>query len=116
MILTVGEVQWKLHFHTEFAQAGELWDVVVKCVIHSGPCILSHTEPRYCVNGPLGSARCSKKDNFNRRVGNRLALTRAISGLPVETRKLIWKAYWLKTRRPKESSAKFRERLSKVAA
>jgi len=116
MVLKVGEVKWKLHFRTEIVQ-NALWDVVIRCALHSGPCILSQKEPVHCVNTALeGEAKCSKKDNFNRRVGNRLALTKALKNLPLVTRESIWRAYWQKVRRPKESSAKFKQRLLRSAA
>ena len=116
MVLQIGDTKWKLHFHTEVVQNDACkWDVVIRCAIHSGPCILSQAEPRYCVSGLVGEAKCSKKDRFNRRVGNRLALTRALAGLPVLTRRTIWAAYWLRVRRPKESSVKFKARIQHAA-
>ena len=39
-------------------------------------------------------ALCSYDDNFSRPVGRKLALTRAIKGLPRETRKEVWAEYW----------------------
>lgn len=125
MVLTIGEVKWRLHFHSKTVALNGptnpkgLWDVVTTCLVHSGPCIdgpADHGQETHCVNGLSGVARCSRKDGFNRRVGHRLALTRAISQLPVETRKLIWQAYWLRTRRPKESSQKFRQRIDKASS
>lgn len=42
----------------------------------------------------FGEAECHPLDNFDRRIGRRLALTRAIEELPRETRKEIWQEYW----------------------
>lgn len=44
-----------------------------------------------------GRARCSKKDNFNKEAGRKLALERAIAILPRADRALIWSAYFGRT-------------------
>lgn len=122
MVLQIGEVKWMLHFHTEDAPAAPnplpegfkplLWDRLVRVHVHTGPCIETIGTPKHCVNGRVGVAKCSLKDQFVRSVGNRLALTNALKGLPADTRKAIWRAYWLKTRRPKESSLHFQARVA----
>ena len=116
MVLRIGEQKWHLHFHIEDepGDSKALWYVVVKCLVHTGPCILTHAEPRHCINGLHGEARCSRKDNFVRAVGNRLALTRAIETLPISTREALWAAYWQVARRPKETSAHFRLRTGRT--
>lgn len=40
-----------------------------------------------------GFAACSMGDNFNRNLGRKLALTRAVKDLPKEQRRTIWNAY-----------------------
>ena len=48
-------------------------------------------------NKPLiGTATCHPHDNFSRRVGRRIALTRAIKNLPREYRKRVWEKYLAK--------------------
>ncbi len=39
-------------------------------------------------------AICSKKDNFDRSIGRKLSLARAISGLKKEQRRKFWEAYF----------------------
>ena len=112
MVLKIGEQRWHLHFHTTISNSTtELWDVVTTCLVHTGPCILTTAEPKYCVNGRVGRASCSKRDQFVRSVGNRLALTRALEHVPPATRRQIWQAYWQRVKRPKETPQQFRERL-----
>ncbi len=41
----------------------------------------------------MGTALCSTLDNFNRNMGRKIALQRAIKDLPKDQRKLIWSAY-----------------------
>lgn len=40
-----------------------------------------------------GMTVCSEEDQFDRVVGRKVALTRALKGLPKEHRKIIWDAY-----------------------
>ena len=42
----------------------------------------------------LGAGLCHPNDQFNKAIGRKVALARAISGLPRETRTQIWKAYF----------------------
>lgn len=37
-----------------------------------------------------GTAWCSRKDQFCKRTGRRIALTRAIAALPTEIRRAVW--------------------------
>ncbi len=48
------------------------------------------------VNIAVGSSICSKTDNFNKRTGRKIALSRAIKSadLPKNFRKEIWDAYF----------------------
>src|SRR6266571_8529536 len=106
MVLRIGEQKWHLHFHTTEAESDESrlarklpplrYDIVVKCQVHTGPCVWTFVEPKYCVNGPVGTDWCSKSDQFVRRVGHKLALQRAIGHMPVAVRRQIWAAYWSK--------------------
>ena len=124
MLLKVGNTLWRLHFHTREAESDEerlkrgqeplRWNIETVCYAHSGQCILSAGPNKYCVNGAVGVAKCSKKDQFVRSVANRLALTRAIEDMAEPTRRAIWEAYWLRVRRPKETPAEFRRRLGTV--
>jgi len=130
MILKIGsgeqEQQFRVHFHREYAETDEqraakdppepplLWTVVVTCAIHTGPCVLTARTPKYCINGNVGTSKCSKKDQFVRATGAKTALARAMRHLSPEVRKLIWEAYWQRTRRPKETSAAFKKRLEAV--
>lgn len=41
-----------------------------------------------------GEALCSAQDVFNKEVGRKISLSRAIQGFPRETRKQIWEAYF----------------------
>lgn len=41
-----------------------------------------------------GIACCHINDNFDRRIGRRIALTRAVKKLPRAIRSLIWAEYW----------------------
>jgi hypothetical protein len=112
---------WHLHFHRQEAESDVArairklpplpWDVVTTCLVHNGPCVLTHMEPKYCVNGTVGTSKCSKRDQYVRATGAKQALARALRFLSVELREQIWQAYWLRTRRPKERPEKFRKRL-----
>ena len=42
----------------------------------------------------LGSAVCAKEDRFQRRVGRKVALTRAMKALPREVRREVWEDLW----------------------
>jgi len=41
-----------------------------------------------------GRAFCSVSDNFDKKVGRELALTRALQGVKREQRKQVWEQYW----------------------
>jgi hypothetical protein len=47
----------------------------------------------------FGITYCSKNDNFNRKIGRKISLTRAISKLDKSTRKEIWDNYWKQVRK-----------------
>lgn len=124
MLLKIGEEKWHLHFKRESAASDEeriekglpplLYKLIITCAIHTGLCIKSDTnEKTHCVNGTQGMAFVSKRDQFVRSVGNKLALSRALNKttLSKETRRAIWDAYWVRVKRPKETSKKFQRRL-----
>lgn len=39
-------------------------------------------------------AVCSKGDNFSKKIGRKIALTRALARYPREVRKVFWAEYW----------------------
>jgi len=49
-----------------------------------------------------GEARCSRQDNFNKAVGRKVALAKALKeiNLPKQERKLIWEAYHSRDKKP----------------
>lgn len=49
----------------------------------------------YCGPGMLymGAAFCSPHDNFDRRIGRKLAFTRAIADFPREQRRELWREF-----------------------
>jgi hypothetical protein len=120
------EQQFHLHFHREESESDESrkaknlpplrWSFVTTCAVHTGPCVPSAGEQKYCTVGIVGTSKCSKLDQCVRATGAKLALARAIRGLSEDIRKQIWEAYWQRTRRPKERSDKFRRRVGLVPA
>lgn len=42
----------------------------------------------------VGAAYCSKKDHYDRKVGRKVALARALKDTPREYRKKVWDAYF----------------------
>ena len=112
--------EWHLHFHRREAQStlanGQAapWDIITTCLVHTGDCLFTQGSLKYCVKGQIGTAKCSRKDQYSRRAGAKLALARAIQSLSQEIRQQIWRAYWLRCRRPKESPQKFAHRLAKT--
>jgi hypothetical protein len=58
-------------------------------ILHAGPC-----SKKPCgVPGLKGSAFTHPNDQFNKAVGRKIALKRALESLPRERRTLIWEAY-----------------------
>jgi hypothetical protein len=125
MILKIVDENWHLHFHTKLAESDEeraartpplpplRWDIETTCYVHTGICVMTFQEPKYCINGTPGVAKTSKLDQHLKSQGAKLALARALSkmpGVPKSTRKAIWDAYWARVRRPKEKPDKFRKR------
>lgn len=45
-------------------------------------------------NSRIGTAICSRQDQFNRAVGRKVALTRALKPFDKETRTRFWKRYF----------------------
>lgn len=129
MILRIGDEEqthYHVHFHREYAESDEarrakglqplLWDVITTCSVHTGSCVLSAGQQKYCIVGHVGTSKCSKRDQFVKATGAKTALARALRHLGPDVRKKIWDAYWLQTRRPKERSEKFRNRVARTKA
>lgn len=47
-----------------------------------------------------GHAYCCHTDQFNRKVGRKVALTRALRPYPRAVRQAVWHAYWQSGQRP----------------
>jgi hypothetical protein len=47
----------------------------------------------------IGTATCSRGDNFDRAIGRKVALAKALKGFDRETRKAFWQAYFEKTKK-----------------
>lgn len=52
------------------------------CAVSAGETILGE-----------GSAKCGQNDTFSKKVGRKVALTKALTGLPKDTRSTIWNDY-----------------------
>ena len=80
--------------HFRFAEVSEpdaLYKKIVYCGIHHGVCPV---KVRPCeAQQNIGIAHCSKKDNFRRWTGRKLAFTRAVAGFPRDIRAGLWTAY-----------------------
>jgi hypothetical protein len=64
------------------------------CTIHPGPCQYSNQRPCGTPDAMVGVAFCSRKDNFNRVTGRKLALARAMNpAYDIRLRTGIWGAY-----------------------
>jgi hypothetical protein len=48
----------------------------------------------------VGAARAAAQDQFNKKVGRRISLERALSSFQREERAAIWEAYWKAHRKP----------------
>lgn len=93
MFLDTGDKQFTAHFQ-HFRDSRQHWLTRVK--IHPGRC-----EVKGCVGivtAPdcfyQGIAKCNPCDQFSKKVGRRMALTRALEPLPRSLRAQIWEAYW----------------------
>ncbi len=91
MVLKLEKETYIAHF-THVRTADRLWEVTTLCTIHVAPCATSK-RPCETLTAVTGIARCSRKDNFEKAKGRKLAFTRAISHLPRDTRRQLWVAY-----------------------
>jgi hypothetical protein len=91
MILKTEVGEFALHFrHTDdpLMVARKL----THASIHKTPCV---SKDRPCLTIALtGIAYCAKSDNFDKQIGRKLALQRALYHFPREIRGHIWKAYF----------------------
>lgn len=82
-------MEWFVHVYRERPEFNHNRATV--CTVHEGPCNISEDQ---CLTPCLGGdAKCSPKDNFSRRIGRKIAFTRAIKQLPREQRQKLWIAY-----------------------
>jgi hypothetical protein len=82
---TKNETILTLHFH--HSKPNDLNWRSTSCRFHFGIC----TETP-CL-APVTFALCNPKDMFVKERGRKISLTRALSSLPKDTRKAIWRAY-----------------------
>lgn len=95
MRVSAGEVDYAIHFHFQQGTMGR----EVLCFVHSGPC---KEKTRPCgTESSSGIATCSRKDTFVRAIGRKVALQRALRGIPRAQRSLIWEAYYQQAHKPK---------------
>jgi cell wall hydrolase len=97
MILEIGDQKYAVHF-------AHRWDYQIEetghgrmhwsthCALHEGICKIKGcaeiAHPYY------GAAFCHENDQFSKRVGRKLAMSRAIKPLPRSLRQQLWAAYF----------------------
>jgi hypothetical protein len=93
MLFDLAENQYRLHF--KHYQTVRTYDV------DAAKWICGYTTASIArrVNGGWqfqagGTTRCSASDQFNKEVGRKLALRRALTGWGREARRTVWQAYW----------------------
>jgi hypothetical protein len=64
------------------------------CTVHPGACVY---RPCGTLDAVVGVAFCSRKDNFDRAAGRKLALARAMLTYDYQLRTAIWAAYLTRT-------------------
>jgi hypothetical protein len=64
----------------------------VLCTIHPGPC-KEKARPCNTPESRIGTALCSVRDQFVRKTGKKIALTRAMDAFPRELRAKLWHEY-----------------------
>lgn len=99
MVLHVGTQEWAVHFfHTTEQQHGRKPKRLAFCTLHPVPCA-KQARPCDTPGAAVAAASLYFKDDFSRRTGRRVALTRAIAllNLPIDTRRGLWDAYLIKT-------------------
>lgn len=87
---------WGLHFfHETKEQVGRKPQRVAYATLHRGPCAEPIMRPCETPGGVTETATCYFKDDFSRRTGRRVALTRAIQrlGLSHAERAELWDLY-----------------------
>lgn len=104
MLLDVGNKQYAVHFlhgrETDVAtepagsqfQSRITFSYHTQCSLHEGKCVV-----KGCASQPRllsGIAYCHPNDQFSKAAGRKVSLSRAIAGLPRETRRMIWAAYF----------------------
>lgn len=48
-----------------------------------------------------GLAQCSTSDNFEKAMGRKIAMARAVERFPLEIRKALWNEYWKRSHPPR---------------
>lgn len=116
MQVQVGDEVYHVHIHHNYLDEEEQkkvsWRIITTAQVHTGTCLISAGEQKFCVSGEVGTSRCSKKDVFIKRVGAKAALKDALNHtlLGKEVRDAIWQEFWKNMRRPKEKLESFRQR------
>lgn len=93
------KMEFMVHF-THVAEESELSNRMTICTVHEGKCA-SNKRPCGTALASNGVAHCSRKDNFNRPKGRKVAFERAIAGYSTEARTQLWAAYIKRSRLPK---------------
>lgn len=96
MLLTVGDKQYAVHFQHSPAQYFESGVIssraTTDCAIHEGRCTVKGCAAAY--HKLRGISIVHPGDHFDKRVGRKISLGRALQSLPRETRRLIWTEYF----------------------
>lgn len=87
MLLDVGDKQYAVHFSHYRIPVCE-----TGCSIHEGRCKVKGCAE--LIHPYRGLAICHENDQFNKAVGRKISLGRALQPLPRELRKQIWYAYF----------------------
>lgn len=99
MLLNIGNAKFAIHFahrcnyeidpHIPEVVAGH-WSTY--CGIHEGACTVKGCAS--CAHPYQGVAHCHEHDQFNKYVGRKISLGRALRAFPRPLRKQIWDAYF----------------------
>lgn len=101
MRLQIGDHEYMVHF-THLVDEDKLWNRTTICSVHEGKC-KTNSRPCETENMSHGMAHSSRKDNFNRPKGRKIALERALATFPVGVRRLLWIEYAKKARLPEKA-------------
>ena len=78
------------------------WWATTECTLHAGPCA---TNQRPCgTESSYGISKCSRSDNFDRRLGLKRSFEMALHRLfpnDAQHRGELWASFWTRVRRPK---------------